>query len=503
MGLQDLRFSRIFVAAFAVTLLLSAGFLGDFFMHEDALLLYQAGRALGGQRSLFAPVLGTCRPVYVLYFCILRLFGGLHPGFYHGIAAALHALNSALIFALLRRLSRDLRWAFAAAALFLVYGRSVEARYYIAGIDHVLMLLFGLLGFLALENALGARTQKTWWVASAVLFLMAIGAKNNAVVFAPLMLARVAQQKPRWRKALLGICLLGGIAAAAGGFALLRTARFSMYAEYIANLKSHGRVGLLQIWQEPVALFLPLEFFKRLSLTPWLKVLAAGVWGAWIYFAWHERRVGACLAAFLIMSSLLVMAGISEPVMYSRHAYAGSVALTAALALMAKNLRSWTAACISLMWLVLQIHNAYAEIQSARVQYHPELNARIAAALVAGEKSARPLLDQAGGLVLIGFPRNPAWMMQSQSTAMIRLFLDPRLSSVFALAEFDRSRTRRWLTLSGEVETPDVHLKVQTNSSFIDEIPLFPDDVQRQPVFVFNDASRERLLFSPADWVRP
>ncbi len=91
------------------------------------------------------PVADNWHPLTVLSHMLVCQFCGLKPWGHHLVSVVLHAVNAALIFMLLRRMTGALWKSFFVAALFAVHPLRVESVAWIAERKDVLSGLFGLL----------------------------------------------------------------------------------------------------------------------------------------------------------------------------------------------------------------------------------------------------------------------------------------------------------------------------------------------------------------------
>lgn len=119
------------------------------------------------------------RPLQMLvYFFLYQLFGASTVAF-HLLNLSLHAVNAGLMYRLGCRLGLKSGACFAAALLWAVHPLHTEAVTYMASTADPLFSFFCLLGLLVL---LPDFTQRKIWTAS-LLFVLALGAKESAVVF--------------------------------------------------------------------------------------------------------------------------------------------------------------------------------------------------------------------------------------------------------------------------------------------------------------------------------
>ncbi|MBK8915774.1 MAG: tetratricopeptide repeat protein [Phycisphaerales bacterium] len=125
------------------------------------------------------------RPLTLLTFAVQYAIHGVNPAAFHAINVALHALCSALVWLLARRLLRDPVAPLVAALLFAVHPVHAEAVANVVGRAEVLTALWLLLGLLVL-TAGPASPLRT--CAAGLLFLGALFAKETAVCYLPVAL---------------------------------------------------------------------------------------------------------------------------------------------------------------------------------------------------------------------------------------------------------------------------------------------------------------------------
>jgi Tfp pilus assembly protein PilF len=168
----------------AIALALYANALPNDFAFDDysTLLRNTSIRSLATLPELFSPrqLYAAYRPVRYLSFALDHAVSGDRPWAYHLFNSLYHGLAAAVVFLVLRRLTRDGRAALAGALLFVVHPVHTECVAYISGRRDLLVTLFYLLAFLAwlrwretgraLDLALGAAA-----------FGLALGSKETAV----------------------------------------------------------------------------------------------------------------------------------------------------------------------------------------------------------------------------------------------------------------------------------------------------------------------------------
>ena len=130
------------------------------------------------------------RPVFLLWLLVDHTLFGLRPGAWHATGLLLHLLATGLVYLLAGRLTKDRVTAGMAALLFGLHPAQVESVAWISSVCEPLMAA-ALLGSL-LCYAKQRETSKAkilWKAASLLLFLIAVLAKETALVFPAILAA--------------------------------------------------------------------------------------------------------------------------------------------------------------------------------------------------------------------------------------------------------------------------------------------------------------------------
>jgi hypothetical protein len=276
--------------------------------------------------------LGGVRPVLMFSYWLNRQLFGDGPFTYHLVNLVIHTINTGLVFLLISRILSLAGWTgtrtriFAACGslLFLLHPLQTESVSYIAGRSESLASLFLLLAYVCY---LYLRNQGISWTAAIVvilLFGLGVGAKENAVSLAGiLLLTDLFWPKPfgtqglrkNWRLYLLmaPVALAATIAifrmlatAGTAGFSVA-TSRWYQYAfTEMRAIPTYVRMALIPVGQS-------LDHDFPISHTPWEYgaifyglLLLAGV-GALIRF---RRKVP--LACFGVLMFLIFLAPTSS-----------------------------------------------------------------------------------------------------------------------------------------------------------------------------------------------
>ena len=201
---------RVFWLAAALLLLtvivywpaLRGGFIWD---DADHLTENQAVAAPDGLHLIWSSLsVSRYYPLTLTSFWIQRRLWGLAPFPYHATNLIVHAINTILLFLLLRRLR--VRGAWMAAALWGVHPVNVESVAWITELKNVqsgLFFLLCLLCYLRFE----IRRELVWYIAALVSFAAALLSKPSTVFLPAALLLSVWWERGRWqRDDILRIC---------------------------------------------------------------------------------------------------------------------------------------------------------------------------------------------------------------------------------------------------------------------------------------------------------
>ncbi len=187
-----------------------AGSIHDYFLADDFILLHYARDFHFHLRRVFATGGGDgfFRPVTNLLFGFTFQWAGTNPLRWHLEGLALHALNTALVFQIVRRAklegdaarsrTRSFTAAFA-AALFAIHGTRPEAVVWTAGRFDLLAAFFVLLSialYLRFSDAAGG-WRAFWWTASLAAMALGILSKESAYAGPPILALIAILREPR------------------------------------------------------------------------------------------------------------------------------------------------------------------------------------------------------------------------------------------------------------------------------------------------------------------
>ncbi len=344
-------------AAFAaLAFAVYANSLGNGFITDDQFQILNNPAVTGGQS--LASTFGSgvwaflgyrgnyYRPLqFVVYGSIYRAFG---PGAFafHLTMALLHAVNTALVFALARRLlaGRIAAAAWIAAAMFAVHPIHTEAVNWIAALPDVLVTTFALAGLTAF--AAQEASPNAWQtVAHCAIYFAALLTKETGVMLLPFYAAyqwmlgarrgftmyKLAMDNLAMYAGMLGVFAaylamrahaLGGLAPAQQTFVHLSGAEFAMSA-----------VVLLARYFAALALPVDLNFFHVFHATAGVSIallisLAALGGLAWVAARFGGRERIALFAMSWMAISIapaLNISGVGQNVFAERYLYLPSV----------------------------------------------------------------------------------------------------------------------------------------------------------------------------------
>jgi hypothetical protein len=226
------------VAAVAYVPALSAGFTSDDFL---IVALMQETGGLEGTAAFFTRgFYDYYRPLVFLSHALDWELWGMRAAGFHLTNVLLHAANTALVFALGRRLLAPL-WACAAALLFGLHPSSHEAVYWIAARFDLAATCFGLIALLALTS--GGRER---YAAGAAAFLLALLSKESAVAIPIVVAAHDVFLARRSRRDV--VRRLAPLLIVMAAYALLRT-----LAAELPPAGGAGRAGKLAMFVAALA----------------------------------------------------------------------------------------------------------------------------------------------------------------------------------------------------------------------------------------------------------
>ena len=122
------------------------------------------------------------RPVFMVWFAVVRHVLGASPGWYHLATILLHLVVVTEAFVLARLLFRDDLTAAITAALFALHPAKVEDVAWVAGSGEPLFAAFFLGTFICYWHARSSDRRLGWTIAAVALFLLALFSKEQAIV---------------------------------------------------------------------------------------------------------------------------------------------------------------------------------------------------------------------------------------------------------------------------------------------------------------------------------
>lgn len=324
--------------------------LDDDYILRNNPLVHGLGNLGGLLRSAWWP--GTdelYRPVTLLSFALEWQLWGNAPAVFHATNVLLHAVATALVAGLVLRLGGGRAAALGAGLLFAVHPVHVEAVANLVGRAEVLAAIGVLAGcHLFLSERIGPAARLA---GIAVLYLLAMGAKESAATLPALLLIVDALRPRESRMGAVGVlrrngALVGVLAAVLITYVVARTQLLGGLgndpAPYLRGLSTADRLATAaRLWPEYVRLmFWPVDLSAEWgpdALRPatwgdplaWVGLLlgiALGVvaWMSWKADRWIAAGVLWFAAAVLPVSQILFPAGV---LLGERTLYLPSVAL--------------------------------------------------------------------------------------------------------------------------------------------------------------------------------
>ena len=300
------------------------------------------------ESSLYRPVTTLS---YLLNYAVLGHRD--RPAGYHAINLLLHSGNALLVFAIARRLGRQLWPAFFVAALWAVHPLSTEAVTNIVGRADLLAAmasLSGLLAYLRAADTSGAR--RVWWLTGVAIAAAAgVFSKESATaILGVIVLYDVSFRLPghRWRNAAVGVLVLMPpllwlwyarstvlVASSGAEFPVVDNPIISagFWQGRLTALAVMARYLWLVAWPARLSPDYSFDQIPLVSGTPadwvsWIVVAAAAV-GTLLMFRRHRVVFFAASCAFVCFVPASNLAVLSGTIMAERLMYLPSVGLAA------------------------------------------------------------------------------------------------------------------------------------------------------------------------------
>lgn len=214
--------------------------------YSNIILAQHYGPASGWSTMLADPVFRLRSTSWILLYWLNRAFG-VHPAPCYGVTILLHVLNTWLIYALGAWKPLDYRLSAWGAAFFAVYDKHQEAVMWISACPELLLLLFGLTGFLCWVRFLDGG-EVGWYIAAWLALVAALFSKESAVILVALYTMPAWFQKRR-RRAILFLAPMGAAAAAAAMSLFVSSSRSFRFEDGSFSL----RAPVWLIWPENLA----------------------------------------------------------------------------------------------------------------------------------------------------------------------------------------------------------------------------------------------------------
>ena len=161
--------------------------------------------SIGSQGGQFAGL--YYRPLMLTYITILNSFFGPNPFFFHLIQLIIHIMNAFLVFKIFTNFFRK-NISFVLALIFLIHPINVEAVVYVAAIQEILFMFFGLL----MINFIFVKSQTISFLAILLLTPLSLLSKETGILlvitllFYYLLFKRI-KLIPYLSVSFLGICI--------------------------------------------------------------------------------------------------------------------------------------------------------------------------------------------------------------------------------------------------------------------------------------------------------
>lgn len=312
----------IALAALAYVPLVSAGWVwdDDSYVTRNALLLDPEGLAAiwtPGATPQFYPL------VFTSFWIEAQLYGeefAAQPLGFHLVNWAFHVGSALLLWRVLLRYRVPGAWL--AAALFAVHPMQVESVAWVSERKNVMALFLALLSircWIAKDEAAG-RERNGWYVASLLLFAMAMLAKTMVAALAPALVAiDLWRRTPLGPKRLLSILPFFAVGVPLGALTAWIEdthvgASGSEFALSIADrvvLAPRSGLWYLWTWLWPSGLSFVYERWEVSAANPlqWLPLIAAMALAGACIVAWRRGIRGPAVLAALFVASLFPALG--------------------------------------------------------------------------------------------------------------------------------------------------------------------------------------------------
>ena len=355
------RHVRVYATVFAALTLLCFGLFGQSlrgeFIYDDARQILDNPLVLEPGREWEAVTSGVWaftdpaeqilanywRPVYTAWtIANVRLFSVGDTTLWHGANIALHAIASCLAFLFLKRLRFHTAVALAGAVVFAVHPTRVESVAWVSGSPDPLLAI-GVLGSLWCVAGLAGRPGHVGlWIGAVLMYLLAQGSKEAAIVHFGLAIATVWAAAP---EELANRRRLARAAVVALPFALLGAAYFVVRARILGSVTqtlddapglletalTAPSIGAFYLKQAAAPMLLgpsyPLRAVSSDALSasnffvPLAVVLLVGVAMLWLAIRRPVGAVGLALFALLLAPSLNIAVFQPERIVQDRYLY--------------------------------------------------------------------------------------------------------------------------------------------------------------------------------------
>ncbi len=267
------------------------------------------------------------RPAVTLSYGLGHAIAGEAPWLHHLGNFAFHGLAALGVYFLLLRLFKNRTAAFLASLVFAVHPVHTESVVWIPGRTDVMAAAFGIFAWLALFKARGPRqtaSRASWFLTSLLLFILALGSKEVALVFPALVVAADyfvrEQEGPTWQSMKKRLPEYAVMAAVAALYLVVRTsilsgegpgpaadplASFIIFRRVLAIITVFAASFLKMLWPHP---WLPDFAYEGVFLNmPMALMLVFAAFAVVLFGLALESRKSRPLYSFCIIATLLAI----------------------------------------------------------------------------------------------------------------------------------------------------------------------------------------------------
>lgn len=271
------------------------------------------------------------RPNQQLIYAVIYKFFKDNTVPYHFFSILVHALNTYLIFLMLKLLFFDSLSAFCSALIYLVHPIHTESISFISGLAGPLGTLFLLIGILIWIRSLCFKKvikEELYLAATLVCFVVALFTKENMVVLLPLSVVISAYLWDSLRKRSRMYCLISIVVFAflTAGYLYLKFKYFSFTGNlgltgedniYTARLSVRLMTFVSVLWEYCLMIFVPIRLNYEKSYTAFVSLFTwRGAFGiffmvcAFVSFVFRKRYKKVFLGVCWFFAAMIPFMGI-------------------------------------------------------------------------------------------------------------------------------------------------------------------------------------------------